>query len=867
MNRSIILLVFIASFVGVYSQQEGFNQLRKDQMSSFMPSESRIFMNLSGNWQRSFDNAEWTNAYIPNSTSREEQVYYQKTIKINKNLSEKMTWHLYFMGVQDQVQIYVNEQYVGSYFGGLNPFAVKIPRGMIQGETNNIKFIVSPVDYSSEKLIKQNLFSRKIFTGMIREVFLIGTPQIWIKSIDFNYVFNDALTVAKADVEVKISASDLELFTSPYSDSLIISPSTSKAKIRVEINLINKTTGQVVLSPESKVIEIERERTIDTKFSFSINNPMLWGIDNPNAYYLQTKITKDGNLIDDYREIVGFKSIRTIENKGKLILTLNNKPFKIKGVTYIEDYEGLGQTLSSKQMQKDIENIKTLGANTVRFKYSSPHPYFAHLCDLNGILLLIELPIYDAPSDLLNTDEIKVRMKNLTKLMVPAYDNRPSLMAWGISEGLDESDENNLKFSNLLIDQFRSLSGSLIYKIVNFGADTINSLGYDLIGITHKLNDPDFTYIKNEMTRLQDLSPEIPLFYTYGTSLQLGNHTGYTDQQSLEYQAYYIRNSYLLANERQYVGNIINTYNDYLLNNPSIINNNDELYLGTFGLVNRARQPRISYTMLQTLFNKEKEPLLDAGSYSEESPVSYIIVGLALGIVLIFLINRFRRFREYLFRSVLRPYNFYADIRDQRIMSNIQTIILGLVIAVSCGIFFASIIYFYRSNELAQYIYMILIPANWMQEMTFKFAWQPEILMIALSLFNVLFILFLSFVLRIVSFFMRARILYIDTLTISIWAGVPFLFLLPISIVLIRGLVLMPAITPFIWILLIIVFVWVALRFFKSTAVVFDKPEFKVYIIGAMVLAILLGLPLAYYQYEYSIFSYTDYFFTVLINS
>src|SRR5690606_14427567 len=100
-----------------------------------------------------------------------------------------------------------------------------------------------------------------------------------------------------------------------------------------------------------------------------------------------------------------------------------------------EDYKDVGQTLSPRKLLQDIELVKKLGGNTMRIKYNAPHPLLVQLCNSLGVFLMLELPVYDVPSDIINLDEIRVHNQNLAKQYVSRYDIHPSVFAWGLGEG------------------------------------------------------------------------------------------------------------------------------------------------------------------------------------------------------------------------------------------------------------------------------------------------------------------------------------------------------------------------------------------------------------------------------------------------
>ena len=207
----------------------------------------------------------------------------------------------------------------------------------------------------------------------------------------------------------------------------------------------------------------------------------------------------------------------------------------------------------------------------------------------------------------------------------------------------------------------------------------------------------------------------------------------------------------------------------------------------------------------------------------------------------------------------MRPYNFYADIRDQRIMSIAQTIILGAIICITLGIFISSILYFYRSNIIAQQILVLVLPIKNLQEFLFRIIWMPEVSMILFSFFILFGILVISVLIKTASLFVRTKIYINDALTISIWSAVPYLFLLPLTIVLIRLLVFLLVFIVPVLIIIAIIKIWVIMRTLRSVAVVFDLPQYKAYSVGFSVIILFVILVISIYHFNFSIFDYGNY--------
>jgi hypothetical protein len=90
--------------------------------------------------------------------------------------------------------------------------------------------------------------------------------------------------------------------------------------------------------------------------------------------------------------------------------------------------------------------------------------------------------------------------------------------------------------------------------------------------------------------------------------------------------------------------------------------------------------------------------------------------------------------------------------------------------------------------------------------------------------------------------------------------------MLPLSIVVIRIIVISPGT---VWLFLLLYFItsiWTIARLLKSISVVFDIPVLRSYVIGTVLLIITIGAPMGYYHIKYSFFAYSSYFFDVLLS-
>ncbi len=826
----------------------------------------RQFIDLNGKWERTTDEDEWGTTDLPKCDESLKKVVYRRTFDIKSDLLNKYTWNLSFLGVEDEVEVYVNDKFIGKYLGAMIPFTVKISNKNLQASRNVLKLVVTSTSNTVYLARKMNVYQQKSSTGILRSVELIGTSNVWVNSIDYTNKFIGDVNNCLINTKVKISSAKAEQSEVKPQKNDTSSVGTGKVQYSVEAIIVDKQTNATVVQSNQIAFQYQAERTIQQNIDMRISSPTLWSPSNPYLYELVVRIKKNGAIIDEYSKSIAFTNLTINKDDNQYSFFLNGNPFVIKGIEYYENCNFSSYEQMKKQLEQDVVLIKSLGANLIRVKNYAPHPYLIELCNKYGLFLIIDVPARCIPSAILATDEISVRLKNIADRMISSFNSNVSLLAWGISSGIIENTPEFKAYSKLIINLIRANSDKYIYKEIDLSAKNISTDGVDFIGIRENRENPNFSEVKFQiLNKLTEIKGK-PIFISYGMLVIPDNNNGYSDPLSIEHQAYYIQSINTIIKELNLAGGVLWSFNDYELNSPIMILNHPEQYLCTSGIVDMNRLQRKSFFTLQAHFNNEKEPLLNAGSYKESSPISYIVIGIAVSLIILFLINRFRRFREYFLRSMFRPYNFYADIRDQRIISTVQSFLLAIVIAFTLGIFFSSLFYFYKSNETAQYFYKILIPGGFCQEMFYKLVWMPEMMMVTVSIISFILIIIIAAILRGFSIFVSNRIFFKDTFIITVWSGTPFIILLPLSIILYRILFIFPDILWLSIAVFVILAFWITYRILRAVAVVFDVIESKIYLGGTAFISLITLIIITIYQLNFSAFAYTKFFLHNLLN-
>lgn len=853
------VLLFVGGTVGYTSSQAAdfhdYVALGEAQRKALFKSETRTVIDLSGTWQRSVNGSPQGTISLPSSDEGDGPVQYSRQIRIDESTLRSQSWHLQFFGIADEIEVRINGKTLQRFPGGTAPFQIRIPDRMLIAGSNTVELTVSRTGTLTTLEQRRVRNGKRVPLGVIRELFLVGSPHVWTSDIKTTTMFSQQGAVVQA--RATISGGLVERLTSSEG-----TPAGGSVDVQVEA-VLTSPDGLVVSRSGPQTVNVERARNSIVNVGLSVANPQVWSPKSPLLYELEIRVTRGGASVDVVRSHVGLRSVRIAKGEAGRQIMLNDTAMFLHAVEYVEQYPKTGPSVSWKQLEYDVAMLKTLGVNAIRIRHAAPHPYLMYLCDRYGLFVIADLPAADIPSVLLQAEETIARMKNAAERLVAAYDNHPSLLAYNVSDGLDERSPATVALHQTLASILRKNGTHLLSKTVPAGliAETSEG-GFDLVLVR-------FLTLKDrsrQASALRDASRVIRsagIVTTFGTVISPANSNGFSDPLSTESQAVVLRDCYRSTLTAGLAGAVVTSFSDYATERVTMVVDADDIRIASSGLVDQWRQRRVAYDMLKSIINDEKEPLLQARDFSSDTPLIFIATGIVLGLILVFLVNRSRRFQEYLLRALLRPYNFYADIRDQRILSTVQTAILGVVIASCVGLVLASLLHFLRSDAVVEYILHVLVPSDMPYAILRHLAWNPALSVITISVAVFGALLVVSLLLRIAAWFVKGRIFFRDTLTIAVWSSLPLVILLPIGIALYQALSA-DALSVWVPILVVAIIIWVFLRTLRATSVVFDVPAFVVYTVGLVIVTVSLAVVAWLYDSNGEALAYVRHFMAVV---
>ncbi|WP_339884089.1 sugar-binding domain-containing protein [Polaribacter vadi] len=367
--KKIVLLILTFYSVSAFSQISFGKSTKINDQWKFILQDNQDFKNTS------FNDDTWQTVNVPHDWSIKGQLsptlasgtgylpggiaWYRKSIDIPLDTKGQKIF-LYFEGVYNRSELYINGKSIGKRPNGYISFAYDATSSIKYGEKNTIAV---RVDHSKSADSRWYTGS-----GIYRNVWLTYSNPIHIAQWGV-YAYpeiNKNSGVLNIEVDLENGLDD-------------------KESLELVNELINNK-GKIVAKSVNK-IKIEAKQSAKVSTKIKVNNPELWDLEHPNLYQLKTTVLKAGKVIDQTITQTGFRSFTFKPNKG---FALNGKWMKVKGVCLHHDAGVLGSAVPIEVWKSRLETLKKIGVNAIRTSHNPQAPDFYKLCDELGLLVLNE---------------------------------------------------------------------------------------------------------------------------------------------------------------------------------------------------------------------------------------------------------------------------------------------------------------------------------------------------------------------------------------------------------------------------------------------------------------------------------------------
>lgn len=323
-----------------------------------------------------FNDSGWQEVNLPHDWSVKEQLspslasctgflpggmgWYRKNLFVPADAKGKKMY-IYFEGVYNRSEVYVNGHSVGKRPNGYVSFMYDITPHLKYGEEN-----VVSVKVDHEQSADSRWYTG---SGIYRNVFLIEANPIHIAQWG---VHAQPKSVSKKQATLSV---EVEL------------DNTTAVSANLVVNNELVTPDGKVIAKNSQKLTVGANNKNKLKTELKVSNPTLWDLNNPALYQLKTTVLKDGKVIDESTTKTGFRTYTFDPNKG---FALNGEWMKMKGVCLHHDAGVLGSAVPKDVWRRRLQTLKEVGCNAIRTSHNPQSPDLYELCDELGLLVMNE---------------------------------------------------------------------------------------------------------------------------------------------------------------------------------------------------------------------------------------------------------------------------------------------------------------------------------------------------------------------------------------------------------------------------------------------------------------------------------------------
>ena len=552
----------------------------------------RQIKSLDGNWNFRIDPEDigekesWhqtlptkENTYVPsvwNTTmgllEYEGAAWYEKTF-----YTKGGTLRFVFEAVLTQADIWLDGNKLGNHYGGFCQFEL-IANAVSTGKHTLTVRADNRFDAQS---IPQAHTDWWHYGGISRSVSIEELSGLCPLYNHLHYTLSEDLTNATAHFEAEIYNADDQTLTAPVSFIF---------------------DGKTVYTQEL-TLEPHQTQTV-TSADFAIENVRLWDVETPNLY--------DIAVITDTDDLLDRTGLRSVEVNGPQIL-LNKKPFEIRGVNRHEENTDFGFAFPPALMQRDIDIITNMNANSIRGSHYPNARIFVDMLDEKGVTFWSEIPVWGNgfKPETCGDPVVVERMMEMHQEMVRYYFNHPSILIWGMHNEAPTYCEEMRAVTERIYPYLKENGGN---RIVTYACDKIDRcILFDLCdviainrydgwyyGDRQSWIDGSLSVLRNRLAELGVAQKPI-IVSEFGAAAIYGHHTFDDLKWTEEYQADLLIKALQIFHDDPWVAGYyiwqfcdIRTCRQTGLNRARHYNNK--------GLLNEYRRPKQAYFAVKNLY-------------------------------------------------------------------------------------------------------------------------------------------------------------------------------------------------------------------------------------------------------------------------
>ena len=329
-------------------------------------------------WFKGFDDSGWRKVLVPHDWAVESP-FSRNNSSGTGYLDGGISWYrlrfrlpyecmgqrvrIVFDGVYKNSQVWCNSYYLGRRPYGYTEFSYDITHAVQFGQKENLLAVrVSHPDVSDSRWYTGSGIYRKV------RILLENPVHPELHGITFT-----AENISRQSAEFLVRHE-------------IRNDTAEEKKVRIHTELIDRVTKKAKAILEGETV-IGARKCGEALLRGSVENPLLWSLDDPLLYTLCSWYETDGEWSFVGEEKVGIRDLRFDADKG---FFLNGEALKMKGVCLHHDGGPLGAAMKPEVWQRRLQALKSMGANAIRMSHNPHMPELYDLCDAMGFLVVDE---------------------------------------------------------------------------------------------------------------------------------------------------------------------------------------------------------------------------------------------------------------------------------------------------------------------------------------------------------------------------------------------------------------------------------------------------------------------------------------------
>ena len=357
-----------------------------------------------------YDDSAWDSVQVPHTwdnvygVTRYTNSWYRSHFTIPETASDKRIY-LYFEGVFQVADVYVNAQYLGQHRGGYTRFSLEATSAINFRGDNVLAVKVSNAN-CSDCLPDGTPRLFKGYGGIYRKAWYLITNRYHVATTDYA---SSGIYITPSNIGA--DSADLAIATLVTNDDLI--------------DRVLTVENTVTDADENPVLELQQDvfvpagSTVGVTQNGTVVTPQLWSPSNPYLYNVHTHIWVDGAVTDAVDEHTGLRYYQLTLSD----FTFNGSSLKLRGICKHQETEYSANAVSDAELIADWDNIQDLGVNFVRLAHYPHSELEYNLADQRGLLVWAENGQTNSGPPTANGD-------NINREMVYQNYNHPSIIFW-----------------------------------------------------------------------------------------------------------------------------------------------------------------------------------------------------------------------------------------------------------------------------------------------------------------------------------------------------------------------------------------------------------------------------------------------------